>query len=403
MGSNKIVAFLRSSSCFKRSSRRFFVSSSETLWYSGHASCVKCFSNLPFKWPIESQPSTGHFLSSTTGVLRVGVLLDALLFFFGTFAFSLELILELFAFPFVRFTGLFEFFTSASDSDGSDAFDGLNIAVAMGITNLVNVLIVEREKPKFKFTCQVFWFTSIWWTGNRFHVDVRLWIAMLLWLIRFGCWCWCWVAWLLLAWLSADWRFLLYGRRRLCTWLRLGISAKEQKTNINFRTNIGIFEQNRRKTSTDLEVDESVDEADDDSEDLLVVGGGGGGFSGGLFFGGRPLGAGAFFGVEFFFVGDWSSSLSDEFSGEKMLFFFELAGDFALALLLALFLLAAALFICWCCLTTDGGALPPVDGGIGADLDLSACEATVFFLISFCIRFASACSAFVGGVSSSLE
>lgn len=99
---------------------------------------------------------------------------------------------------------------------------------------------------------------------------------------------------------------------------------------------IGYFETK----VTHLEVDESVDEADDDSDDF----GGGGGFSGGLFFGGLPLGAGVFFGVVVFFVGV-SSSLSDELSGEKMLFFFELAGDFVLVLL-ALFLLAAALFIC---------------------------------------------------------
>lgn len=117
IGSNRMVAFFRSSSFFKRSSRRFFVSSSETLWYNGHASCVKCLSDEPPKWPFESQPSTGHFRSSTTGTV-----------FFGTFAFSLELILELVAFPFVRFTGLFDGFTSASDSDGSDAFVGLKIA-----------------------------------------------------------------------------------------------------------------------------------------------------------------------------------------------------------------------------------------------------------------------------------
>ena len=82
----------------------------------------------------------------------------ALLFFFGVFAFSLELILELFAFPFVRFTGLFEFLTSVSDSDGSDAFDGLNIAVAMGIKKISQriELIIEEKKTNSKFTCQVF-------------------------------------------------------------------------------------------------------------------------------------------------------------------------------------------------------------------------------------------------------
>lgn len=47
--------------------------------------------------------------------------------------------------------------------------------------------------------------------------------------------------------------------------------------------------------------------------------------------------------------------------------------------------------------------MPPVGGAIGAVFDLSACEATVFFLISFCMRLASASSAFVGGASSSLE
>lgn len=36
--------------------------------------------------------------------------------------------MELLAFPFVRLTGLFDCFPSVSDSDGSDAFDGLKIA-----------------------------------------------------------------------------------------------------------------------------------------------------------------------------------------------------------------------------------------------------------------------------------
>lgn len=150
--------------------------------------------------------------------------------------------------------------------------------------------------------------------------------------------------------------------------------------------------------TTNLDVDESLVDAEDDSVVLTGLLG----FSGGLFFGGRPLGAGGFFVCGGFFAGA-SSSLSDVLSGEKMLFFFELAGDLAFVLLLLLlFRLAAALFNC-CCLTTDGGALPPVGGFGAADFDLSACEATVFFLISFCIRFASACSALVRGASSSLE
>lgn len=99
------------------------------------------------------------------------------------------------------------------------------------------------------------------------------------------------------------------------------------------------------ETITYLELVESVDDAVDDSDDFSA------GFSGGFCFGGLPLCAGGFdFVGGGFFVGV-SSSLSDELSGEKMLFFFELAGDLAfdllfVLLLLLLFRLAAALFIC---------------------------------------------------------
>lgn len=154
MGSKRMVAFFRSSSCFNRSSRLRFVSSNVTLWYSGHASCVKCFWDRPPKWPIESQPSTGHFLSSMTGAA-----------FFTTLAFILELILELLAF--VRFTGLFECFASVSDSDGSDwsFFDGLK--TAKNWRNLVkiqldwhserylsSVLICEYLMSEWRVSCR---------------------------------------------------------------------------------------------------------------------------------------------------------------------------------------------------------------------------------------------------------
>lgn len=133
----------------------------------------------------------------------------------------------------------------------------------------------------------------------------------------------------------------------------------------------------------------------------------------GFCFGGRPfgLGAGFTFATGAFFLG--SSSLSVEFSGEKMLFiFFDLfaAAVAAFDALFALALVGTDLMfplpcICCCCLTTDGGALPPTDGTLAAadaffDLIFDA-DANVFFLISFCTRFASACWALVVGVSSS--
>lgn len=76
---------------------------------------MKCISNWPPKWPIESQPSTGHRRSSTTGVAL-----------FGTVEFNLELSREFLP----RFTGLFdsERLLSFSDSDGSDALLGLKMA-----------------------------------------------------------------------------------------------------------------------------------------------------------------------------------------------------------------------------------------------------------------------------------
>lgn len=77
---------------------------------------------------------------------------------------------------------------------------------------------------------------------------------------------------------------------------------------------------------------------------------------------------------------------------------------------------AAADLDIWCCLTMAGGAFPPVGGNVccgggfvfGLDdgvvaIAIIACDANVFFLISFCMRFASACSTFDAGSSSSLE
>lgn len=159
-----------------------------------------------------------------------------------------------------------------------------------------------------------------------------------------------------------------------------------------------------------LELDEPLDSvaALDDAE-LFTTGG----FSTttGFCFGGRPfgLGAGFVFAGGVFFRG--SSSLSVEFSGEKILFiFFDLLAAAAAAFIaLLVFALAGAdlMFplpcICCCCLTMDGGALPPIDGTVDDaffDLIFDA-DANVFFLISFCTRFASVCCALVGGVSSS--
>lgn len=64
---------------------------------------------------MESQPSTGHLRSSTTGIA-----------FFGTFEFCFEFNLEFLP----RLTGLFERdrLLSFSDSDGSDALPGLKMA-----------------------------------------------------------------------------------------------------------------------------------------------------------------------------------------------------------------------------------------------------------------------------------
>lgn len=148
-----------------------------------------------------------------------------------------------------------------------------------------------------------------------------------------------------------------------------------------------------------LELEEALDsEAVDDSE-LLTAGG----FSTGFCLGGRPfgLGGGFTFAGGSFFLG--SSSLSVELSGEKMLFIFSdlLAAAAAAFVILVAFALDGADLtfplpcICCCCLTTDGGALPPTDEPLAAaaaffDLLFEA-DARVFFLISFCTRFASDC------------
>lgn len=110
-----------------------------------------------------------------------------------------------------------------------------------------------------------------------------------------------------------------------------------------------------------------------------------------------------------------SASLSDEFSGEKMLFFlalFAVVFEFLFCVELPLVDVAFArtdfgfeLLCSCCCFTTDGGALPPVDAiDVAAfALLLFAFDAIVFFLISFCTRFDSLTCALVGVESSSLE
>lgn len=44
-----------------------FDSSFVILWNTGHASTEKCLSYSPPRWPVESQPSTGHFRFSIGG------------------------------------------------------------------------------------------------------------------------------------------------------------------------------------------------------------------------------------------------------------------------------------------------------------------------------------------------
>lgn len=125
-------------------------------------------------------------------------------------------------------------------------------------------------------------------------------------------------------------------------------------------------------------------------------------------FGGRPLGfaAGFLFGGGTFF-GTASVSLSEELSGEKMLFFLDESDKFFAAFdaVLESGAVLELVFCICCCLTTDGGAFPPVICGAdeAAAFFMRALGANAFFLISFWTRFASACWAFVGVVSSSLE
>lgn len=112
-----MVAFLRSSERCFLSVDQTFVWLGATLWYVGHDSCVKCLSCRPLKWPIESQPSTGHLRSSIT----VEAFFGGVLFVF-TFGF--------FVLPLVRLTGLLDRdrLLSASDSDASEAFAGVKTA-----------------------------------------------------------------------------------------------------------------------------------------------------------------------------------------------------------------------------------------------------------------------------------
>lgn len=160
---------------------------------------------------------------------------------------------------------------------------------------------------------------------------------------------------------------------------------------------------------THLELDDPLDSVAVDDSELLTTGG----FSTtGFCFGGRPFGLGGGLALAggAFFLG--SSSLSVELSGEKMLFIFDLLAAaaaifavFAFALDGADFMLPLPCNCCCCCLTTEGGALPPTDGALAAAEAFFAllfdADAKVFFLISFCTRFASVCWALVGGVSSS--
>lgn len=163
--------------------------------------------------------------------------------------------------------------------------------------------------------------------------------------------------------------------------------------------------------NSNLELDDPLDSVAVDDSELFTTAG----FSTiGFCFGGRPfgLGAGFVFAGGVFFRG--SSSLSVEFSGEKILFiFFDLLAAAAVTfdILFAIdldgtdFMFPLPCICCCCCLTTDGGALPPTDGALAvaeaAFFNLFEADANVFFFISFCKRFASACWALVGGVSSS--
>lgn len=121
-GSYNMIAFLRSSSRCSRSRAHAFVSANVILWKIGQASCVKCLSSRPPKWPLESHPSIEHLRSSgTAGVFFTGL---NVLFFVFVLLF-LDLPLDAGA----RFTGLFDMERLLSDSDSdSDALPGLNIA-----------------------------------------------------------------------------------------------------------------------------------------------------------------------------------------------------------------------------------------------------------------------------------
>lgn len=136
-----------------------------------------------------------------------------------------------------------------------------------------------------------------------------------------------------------------------------------------------------------LDEDELLDSLAVDDSELFAVAG----FSTGLGFGGRPLGFGAGFALGGgAFLRAASASLSDELSGEKMLFFFEVsAAVFAALLPGALLFLGSApgleLVVLCNCFTTDGGAFPPVDCSAAelAAFFARALGASAFFFISF--------------------
>lgn len=162
-----------------------------------------------------------------------------------------------------------------------------------------------------------------------------------------------------------------------------------------------------------LELVESVEVNDDDNELFRLAG-----RSFVFDFGGRPRAPGdlVFGGVAFLLV--LSPSLSELLpDANKSLNFVFISSSPRLSMLFGPFLAAAAADLdIWCCLTMAGGAFPPVGGNVccgggfvfGLDdgvvaIAIIACDANVFFLISFCMRFASACSTFDAGSSSSLE
>lgn len=162
-----------------------------------------------------------------------------------------------------------------------------------------------------------------------------------------------------------------------------------------------------------LELVESVDVSDDDKELFRRAG-----RSFVFDFGGRPRAAGDLVLDDAGFLFVLSPSLSELLPDANKSLNFDFISSSArrVSVLFRPFLAAAADLHIWCCFTTAGGAFPPVGGndccggglifGLDDGVDvfaLIACAANVFFLISFCMRFASACSTFDAGSSSSLE